>query len=285
MTDGTDNKALWTVSDNYDFVNKYNSDNNINSYLRNNGTYGFACYGTSTGGALSLYKKVVEPETNITQTIELVGGQWNWISSYIDLGDPVALIQMLEAGLEDNATEIQSNSEYTEFDGEEWFGDLDDTGIENERMYVIFAENDCTVELTGPAADPANYTITIQPQQWTWIGFPCSEEVEINAALADLEAEEGDQIQTSTDMTEFDGEEWFGDIETLVPGTGFVYYSNSTEVKTFVFQTTTKARNAKSVSRKLTLKRQPVVMPVTSEAKHVKSPYAKQTVNQTVKTK
>lgn len=58
-TDGTDTGSLWTVtgSETYEFVNKKNSDANVNCNLRNNGTYGFACYSTSTGGALTLYKK------------------------------------------------------------------------------------------------------------------------------------------------------------------------------------------------------------------------------------
>ena len=57
LEDGTDDKALWTVSDAFEFVNKANAAANINANLRNNGTYGFACYATTTGGALSLYKK------------------------------------------------------------------------------------------------------------------------------------------------------------------------------------------------------------------------------------
>ena len=57
-----DNSALWTCSSTaqsttYDFVSKRNEDagSNVNKILRNNGTYGFACYATGTGGALSLY--------------------------------------------------------------------------------------------------------------------------------------------------------------------------------------------------------------------------------------
>lgn len=59
LEDGTDDKSLWTISgtDTYEFVNKANASNKVNSNLRNNGTYGFACYSTSTGGALTLYKK------------------------------------------------------------------------------------------------------------------------------------------------------------------------------------------------------------------------------------
>lgn len=58
MQSVADNYALWTVSgsETFEFVNKNNAANNINANLRNNGTNGFACYSTSTGGALSLYK-------------------------------------------------------------------------------------------------------------------------------------------------------------------------------------------------------------------------------------
>ena len=58
LADGTDDMALWTFTDEYEFVNKANSEAGVNANLRNNGTYGFACYATATGGALSLYKKV-----------------------------------------------------------------------------------------------------------------------------------------------------------------------------------------------------------------------------------
>ena len=60
LASGTDDKSLWTVSGSstYEFVNKANDAANVNKNLRRNGEYGFACYATSTGGALSLYKKV-----------------------------------------------------------------------------------------------------------------------------------------------------------------------------------------------------------------------------------
>ncbi len=59
LADGTDDKALWMVSgtSTYEFVNKANTSASVNANLRNNGEYGFACYSTSTGGALILYKK------------------------------------------------------------------------------------------------------------------------------------------------------------------------------------------------------------------------------------
>lgn len=69
LDSGTDDKSLWTITGSwtYEFVNKYNDAHNINKNLRKNGTYGFACYATSTGGSLLLYKKVtsVSPLSSI----------------------------------------------------------------------------------------------------------------------------------------------------------------------------------------------------------------------------
>lgn len=63
LADGTNNKSLWTVTktkdaSTFEFVNRANSSANpkVNANLRNNGTYGYACYTATTGGPLSLYR-------------------------------------------------------------------------------------------------------------------------------------------------------------------------------------------------------------------------------------
>ena len=62
ILDGSDNKAKWTAtgSTTYEFENKDRAEsasNPDNKWLRENGTYGFACYATGTGNALTLYKR------------------------------------------------------------------------------------------------------------------------------------------------------------------------------------------------------------------------------------
>ncbi len=59
LASGTDDKSLWSVTtgSTFDFTNKYNSANSVNATLRRNTTYGFACYASGIGGALSLYKR------------------------------------------------------------------------------------------------------------------------------------------------------------------------------------------------------------------------------------
>ena len=51
--------AKWTVTgtSTYEFVNVGNKAKSVNANLRRNGTYGYACYSTGTGGSLTLYKR------------------------------------------------------------------------------------------------------------------------------------------------------------------------------------------------------------------------------------
>ena len=160
---------------------------------------------------------------------------------------------MLKRALRENGLNIESAEYTTSFDGEEWFGDLDDEGIYPEEMYLIEVSNDCTIVLEGSPVDPTDHEITIE-SGYNWIGFPCSVETEVVVALADFDAEEGDEIEGAEGMTYYDGEEWFGDIETLVPGQGYTYYSASDETKPLIFQSAAKSRHANTMTAKLTKK-------------------------------
>lgn len=69
--------SKWTVSgtSTYEFVNKLNiTATAVNANLRNNGNNGWATYSTSTGGALTLYKKAL-PSHAVTFTAAPTGGE------------------------------------------------------------------------------------------------------------------------------------------------------------------------------------------------------------------
>ena len=74
LESGTDDKSLWTITGTsaYEFVNKKNDSNGVNKNLRKNPGYGFACYSTGTGVALTLYKKV-EDEDSPLSSIAVTG--------------------------------------------------------------------------------------------------------------------------------------------------------------------------------------------------------------------
>ena len=177
----------------------------------------------------------------VTQTINLVQG-WNWFSPYVEAESPIALLQMLEEALGENAEQIQSSETYTEYFAGGWWGELDDEGITSDQTYWIYATTDCTVELEGTPVNTEDVEITINPG-WNWIGFPSAVELDVNEALAGFEAENGDQLQGEDIYTEYYGG-WWGELETLIPGEGYWYYSSSNVTKTLVFSTAAKRKAA-----------------------------------------
>jgi hypothetical protein len=176
--------------------------------------------------------------SHTTQTVELSAG-WNWFSTYIEASDPVALLQMLETAFGEKGLYIESSELLsTEYVAGEWIGDLDEVGITNEQMYLIQTSADCTIQLQGLKANPANHVITINPE-WNWVGYPCFVEMTLAEALAGFVPEDGDRVESMEGYAEYLDGEWLG-LETLKPGQGFLYYSNSTVLKTFTFPVSAK---------------------------------------------
>lgn len=88
LADGADDKSLWTVTKTknaatFEFVNKANSSANVNANLRNNGTYGFACYAATTGGPLSFYR-LGGPVDNTVPTLSVDQTSKTWAADATD---------------------------------------------------------------------------------------------------------------------------------------------------------------------------------------------------------
>lgn len=177
-----------------------------------------------------------------SQTIELVQG-WNWISTYIAIDDPEEALLMLQEGLGENGLMIKTKEDYTTYEEGEWGASGDLLNLDNKQMYMIQVATACTVELEGTPANPSEYEITITPG-WNWIGFPSSVAISLEDALADFDPEDGDQIKNKTNYSTFDDGEWgaTGDLETLNPGEGLMYYSNSDTPKILVFSSASKGK-------------------------------------------
>ena len=79
LDDGTDDKALWSLSGTYDFINKQNTANSVNATLRYNYqnalNTSWACYASGTGSALVLYKKQVAGQPK-APTFSVPGGNY-----------------------------------------------------------------------------------------------------------------------------------------------------------------------------------------------------------------
>ena len=161
---------------------------------------------------------------------------WNWWSTYIEQ-DGIDGLSLLEEGLGTNGLVIKSQSDgYTEYydDYDLWYGSLN--SINNEASYLVKTSAPCTVSMTGTAAVPSQHPITVDADGWTWIGYPVAYDMDINMALDGLASIEGDMLKAQEGYAEFyEGYGWYGPLETLTSGMGYMYKSNNASPTTFTY--------------------------------------------------
>ena len=167
------------------------------------------------------------------QNTDLAVG-WNWYSTYIEMNG-VNGLDMIKDRLAGRCTYIRSSTQYIEYANNEWNGTL--TRIVNEKMYSIYMTVNHTLSIHGIIADPNSHPINLTTG-WTWIGYPVNDTLEINEALTDLEAYEGDRFKAMDCYAEYHtGTGWVGSLTTLYPGQGYMYHNMSNNAKSFIYHT------------------------------------------------
>lgn len=179
--------------------------------------------------------------TTTTQEIPIADG-WTWWSTAIELSD-INGLQLLENSLGTSGIRIQSmeNGYVDRFDyngNSVWFGTLQ--SVVNEQMYMVRSNTGFDATLTGRLASASNHPITIK-NGWNWIGFPSINNVSLSTALSGFTPEANDQIKSkdsgySTYVVYGSSAMWFGTLNTLQSGQGYMYYSNSNSNKTLTYQ-------------------------------------------------
>ncbi len=166
---------------------------------------------------------------------------WNWWSTYIEQEDADGLT-MLERSLGSKGIMIKSRSdgyvESYEYEGTiGWFGPL--ASIKNEQMYKIDMNADGRAVMRGLRTETSSHPITIN-YGWNWIGFPMSQSVAVSQAMSGFSPEPNDVLKGRNGFTTYysnNGElGWYGTLNTLEPGSGYMYQSQSNGIKTLVFQ-------------------------------------------------
>ena len=186
-----------------------------------------------------------ESQGAITQTSNFSQG-YNWWSTYIEQ-EGVNGLEMLENSLGGNGVAIRSQaSGYTDFYGEDygWWGSL--TSINNESSYRVVASTPCTVTMTGTEAVPSQHLITLN-HGWTWMGYVPSTAMDVNIAMAGMEASDGDMLKSQQGYADYyPNYGWYGSLNTIEPGMGLMYYSASGETVTFTYPDNTRGGELKA---------------------------------------
>ena len=107
-------------------------------------------------------------------------------------------------------------------------------------MYKIGTKTAYTATIVGELTTPSAHPITIN-KGWNWIGFPCNRNVSVTAAMSGFSPKNQDVIKGrngyATCYSFGNYNYWYGTLNTLEPGQGYMYNSRNNTPKTLVFQT------------------------------------------------
>ena len=163
-----------------------------------------------------------------SQTITFSSG-WNWWSTCIDID-----LTQLETALGSNASGITSQNDgfVSYINGLGWQGSLN--SITSSKMYKIETDSEFSLTLTGTQVNPSEYLITLNPGD-NWIGYPLSQSMSLSEAFAGANPMNGDKVSAYGAYAQYYNGTWYGELNLLQPGQGYIYRSNATTTKTFYF--------------------------------------------------
>ena len=185
-------------------------------------------YSQPSFGALEPHHFTIEEAVLSNQSIDLANG-WNWWTPTVamTLGD-------LETLLDGHAILINSQDEgFARYDGQDWSGTL--TEIVAGQMYRILTNAETEFTMSGAAVTS---TITLLPG-YNWFGYTGSQSKTISSAFSGFTPIDGDTITDQNgDVAEYNGDTqtWEGTLLILVPGHGYVYYSNAVQGRSVTFE-------------------------------------------------
>jgi len=176
----------------------------------------------------------IAPST-MQQTITLSQG-WNWVSFNVEitLDD---LKEALVTVLPGTTISIKSQTQNTSYNPNlnRWVGSL---AWDVAKMYMIKVVAPCEITFEGLPINPSEHPVSILNGA-NWIGFPLNSSMTLSNAFAGF-AINGDKIKSQTNNALYNGIRWQGQLNTLEPGKGYIYISNSSEGRVFTFPTSAK---------------------------------------------
>ena len=178
--------------------------------------------------------KVVQ---SIYEQRQILGAGWNWFSSYINISGEEGL-EAIETALGTSGLQIKGQLGFVDYSSEwGWNGTLVSASV--EEMFMIQTSEQVELVLTGKLANPAT-PITLQ-KNWTYIGYPVSEPMNLKDALANITPNDGDIIKTHNgEVAQYYAESntWYTQsLLSMTPGLGYMYRNTSGVTKTLVYPT------------------------------------------------
>lgn len=190
-----------------------------------------AVFSYQTGlGCDSVYTLNLSVKQQLDQSNDLANG-WNWFSTFVDQSDGEGLTNLEEA-LNGNGQMIKSKTAFVTYDPDYnmWFGNLE--AINNTSMFMVKMRDPQVARLTGC---PADIDTVMLASGWTWIGYPLTDTTSVNQLTPAIVGAptNDDVIKSKQSFAMYNAEYgiWFGSLDDMTPGVGYMYLSNANSVK------------------------------------------------------
>lgn len=153
--------------------------------------------------------------------IQLVKG-WNWISAPNNNPELAQPLNFVQSVVDDVLVLRSSQAELTHVNGQ-WQGNLDI--IKPNEGYKMDMSNSATLRLESTPCEPDEVPITLQ-HGWTWISYVPQVVFSVQDAFAGLSPSENDIIKGHSQFALYSQNKWFGTLEYMMPGMGYIYYNH-----------------------------------------------------------
>ena len=169
-----------------------------------------------------------ENDEKVLQTLAL-NENYNWVSLYV--APTHQELNQVFSPVAGKASAVEMQDAVYYYDNRKWTGN---PNINAGTMMKVQMDQPADLYVAGQAVDPAKFPITINPGA-NWVGVPSATYMTVDEAFAGLQPEEFDIIKSQTAFCQYVNGKWFGNLDVIEPGRGYVYTSQATDTKTFTF--------------------------------------------------
>ena len=148
---------------------------------------------------------------------------WNWISSNLSDDNMKDAKKFLEPVADHVNRLVGINTELINDPQYGFVGQL--TTLVPQQGYKLNMSQTTSNTWSGMTAKPETTTVSLH-KGWNWIGYVPMVGQGLGDALSELEASENAVIKCEDDFATFAAGQWIGSLDELVPGHGYMYYSD-----------------------------------------------------------
>jgi hypothetical protein len=150
---------------------------------------------------------------------------WSWVSFPLNSSQFSTSDKLLKGVNVQHGDVIKGLAAFDQYDStfNTWTGSITSGGgFNSASTYKIHVTSGDTIKLLGTVAHPDSVDIIINPG-WNWLGFVSPKNLDVQTAMANYDAQNGDVIKSQFEFSYFDDQiGWVGSLNYMKSGHGYM---------------------------------------------------------------